>query len=198
MLKVKVVNSRLKWYKNILNLYKESFPKNERLPIWLLDIMSKRTCVDFLAFYNNNIFRGFSYLIHNNNITFILYLAIDTSIRSKGYGTKILSLISNNKQNNNIILNIETVSNKYVDYKQRLNRQKFYFKNGFIDTKYKLVDSGNIYDVLYKGNNFSKSEYEKLLKTFSFDFIKNNTSSNDNGKWILYSGLGFIVLSVKK
>ena len=121
--------------------------------------MSKRTCVDFLVFYNNNIFRGFSYLIHNNNITFILYLAIDTSIRSKGYGTKILSLISNNKQNNNIILNIETVSNKYVDYKQRLNRQKFYFKNGFVDTKYKLVDSGNIYDVLYKGNNFSKSEY---------------------------------------
>ena len=30
----------------------------------------------------------------------------------------------------------------------------------------------------------------------SFDFIKNNTSSNDNGKWILYSGLGLIVLSV--
>ena len=51
--------------------------------------------------------------------------------------------------------------------------QKFYFKNGFVDTKYKLVDSGNIYDVLYKGNNFSKSEYEKLLKTFSFGFIKN-------------------------
>lgn len=184
MLKVKVVNSRLKEYKKILNLYKESFPKNERLPIWLLNIMSKRTCVDFLAFYNNNnIFRGFSYLIHNNNITFILYLAIDTSIRSKGYGTKILSLISNNKQNNNIILNIETVSNKYVDYKQRLNRQKFYFKNRFVDTKYKLVDSGNIYDVLYKGNNFSKSEYEKLLKTFSFDFIKKHClcSSNNLG-----------------
>ena len=103
MLKVKVVNSRLKEYKNILNLYKESFPKNERLPIWLLNIMSKRTCVDFLAFYDNNIFCGFSYLIHNNNITFILYLAIDTSIRSKGYGTKILNLISNNKQNNSII-----------------------------------------------------------------------------------------------
>ena len=67
MLKVKVVNSRLKEYKNILNLYKESFPKNERLPIWLLNIMSKRTCVDFLAFYDNNIFCGFSYLIHNNN-----------------------------------------------------------------------------------------------------------------------------------
>lgn len=180
MLKVKVVNSRLKEYKKILNLYKESFPKNERLPIWLLNIMSKRTCVDFLVFYNNNIFRGFSYLIHNNNITFILYLAIDTSIRSKGYGTKILSLISNNKQNNNIILNIETVSNKYVDYKQRLNRQKFYFKNGFVDTKYKLVDSGNIYGVLYKGNNFSKSEYEKLLKTFSFGFIKKHCLYSPN------------------
>ena len=180
MLKVKVVNSRLKEYKNILNLYKESFPKNERLPIWLLNIMSKRTCVDFLAFYDNNIFCGFSYLIHNNNITFILYLAIDTSIRSKGYGTKILNLISNNKQNNSIILNIETVSNKYADYKQRLNLQKFYFKNGFVDTKYKLVDSGNIYDVLYKGNNFSKSEYEKLLKTFSFGFIKKHCLCSSN------------------
>lgn len=30
----------------------------------------------------------------------------------------------------------------------------------------------------------------------SFDFIKNNTNSSDNGKWMLYCGLGLIILSV--
>ncbi len=30
----------------------------------------------------------------------------------------------------------------------------------------------------------------------SFGFIKNNKSNNDDGKWMLYGGIGLIVLSV--
>lgn len=172
MLQVKIVNSKLNEYKKVLRIYKESFPTNEKLPMWILRLMSKRKSVDFLAFYDEDVFCGFTYLIHNKNTTFVFYLAIDESIRSKGYGSKILNWIVNDNKGNNIVLNIETVDEKYDNYQQRISRQKFYFKNGFVDTKYKLINSGYIYDVLYKGHNFSKSEYETLVRAFSFGLVR--------------------------
>lgn len=134
--------------------------------------MSNRASVDFLAFYDNNVFCGFTYSIHNKNTTFVLYLAIDKSIPSKGYGSQILNWIVDNTKANRVTLNIETVNTKYSNYYERLSRQKFYFKNGFEDTKYKLIDKNDVYDVLYKVSNFSKSEYEKLFKSFSFGFVR--------------------------
>lgn len=172
MLKARNVNSRLKEYKNVLQIYKQSFPENEKLPIWLLRLMSKRRCVDFLAFYDDDVFCGFTYLIHHKTTTFVFYLATDASIRSKGYGSQILNWIADNNKENVIVLNIETVNPRYNNYEQRLSRQNFYFKNGFLDTKYKLIDDGDIYDVLYKGCHFSKSAYEELFKNFSFNLMK--------------------------
>lgn len=175
MLEVRRINKKLREYEKVTEIYKKSFPENEKLPIWLLNIMSKRRCVDFLAFYDENIFCGFTYLITNKNTTFVLYLAIDDSIRSKGYGSQILNWIVNNKQNN-IVLNIETVSDEYDNYEQRVSRQKFYLKNGFVDTKYKIVDKNDVYDVLHKGDDFSKSEYEQLFRDFSFGVIRQKLS----------------------
>lgn len=137
--------------------------------------MLRREVVNFLAFYDDDIFCGFTYLIYNKNTTFVLYLATDNSVRSTGYGSQILNWISNDKPND-IVLNIETVSDKYDNYEQRLSRQKFYLKNGFVDTKYKLIDKDTIYDVLYKGKNFSKEEYEELLRSFTFGFIRKKLS----------------------
>ena len=176
MLEVKNVNSKLNEYKKILQIYKDSFPENEKMPMWILNLMAKRTSVDFLAFYDENIFCGFTYLIYHKNTTFVLYLAIDRNIRSKGYGSQILNWIIENKKENLIVLNIETVDNKYNNYEERFIRQKFYFKNGFVDTKYKMIDKDDIYDVLYKGSNFSKSEYEELFKQFSFGFVRKKLS----------------------
>ena len=171
MLKVKNINTKLSDYKKITEIYMNSFPDNERFPLWFLNIMSKRKCVDYLAFYDKNVFCGFTYLITNKNTTFVLYLATDSSIRSKGYGSQILNWIIDNKEDN-IVLNIESVSPKYDNFDERLSRQKFYFKNGFEDTKYKLIDNEDVYDVLYKGNNFSKIEYESIFKVFSFGLVR--------------------------
>lgn len=169
MLEVKKIDKKLNEYKKIIEIYKKSFPKNEKLPIFLLNIMSKRECVDFLAFYDNDTVCGFTYLVNDKNMTFVLYLAVDDSIRSNGYGSKIIKWIINNKKDN-IVLNIEEVDRQYNNYEQRLRRQKFYFKNGFIDTGYNIKVRDDIHDVLYKGNNFIKKEYENLIKSFSFGF----------------------------
>ncbi len=150
---------------------KEVFPENEKLPTWLLTLMAKGKNVDFLAFYDDNTFCGFTYLIHYKKTSFVLYLATDKNIRSKGYGRQILNWITNKNEFSNTVLNIETVDEKYDNYEQRLSRQKLYFKNGFVDSGYKIEDKGDIYDVLYKGDVFDKEEYESLIKKFSFGLL---------------------------
>lgn len=167
----KIVTRNLPEYGEIIKIYQSAFPQNEKLPMWLLLLMAKRRCAEFYAFYDESIFCGFTYLIHHDKTTFVLYLATETSMRSKGYGKRILQWISEKYSLNNIVLNIESVDKKFDNYEQRLRRQSFYFKNNFQQTNYILDDNGDLYDILYKGSSFSKEEYEKLLKKFSFGFV---------------------------
>lgn len=157
-------------YERVMDIYQEAFPENEKIPVWFLRMMAKRKCIEFQAFYDEHTFCGFAYLIHHENTTFVLYLATDTKIRSKGYGKKILQWISDAYPSNNIALNIETVDKQYDNYEQRLRRARFYLKNDFQQTGFILNDKKNVYDVLYKGAHFSQEEYEKLMKKFTFGF----------------------------
>ena len=53
--------------------------------------MSKRKTINLLAFYYDDLFIGFSYFIKTKDMIFITYIAINDEIKSKGYGSKILS-----------------------------------------------------------------------------------------------------------
>ena len=57
--------------------------------------------------------------------------------------------------------------------------------NGEVDTEELTSDDWAL--ITSSGSN---------TKGNSFDFIKNNKKTSDNGKWMLYSGLGLIALSV--
>jgi len=176
MITAKKVSIKAKSFRSIKKLYQQAFPKNEKLQIWLLVLMSLRKCVDFYAFYDKNEFYGFTYLIHYKKMTFVLYLATDSSVRSKGYGAGILDWIEKAYQENCIVLNIEAVSENYDNFEQRVKRQKFYFNNGFQDAGYILYDKKDIYDVLSTKNSasFSEDEYKNLFRRFSLGFITIN------------------------
>lgn len=176
MITAKKVSIKSNSFRSIEKLYQQAFPKNEKLPIWILILMSLRKCADFYAFYDKNVFCGFTYLIHYKKMTFVLYLSTDSSVRSKGYGGSILDWIQKAHQENCIVLNIETVSKNYDNFEQRVKRQKFYFNNGFQDTGYILYDKKDIYDVLSAKDcaNFSEDEYINLFRRFSFGFITIN------------------------
>lgn len=76
--------------KDVKRIYFDSFPKKERIPFPIMILLSKITHTDFLAFYDKNILSGFVYLSAIENITFIIFFAVDKNVRSKGYGSKIL------------------------------------------------------------------------------------------------------------
>lgn len=108
--------------------------------------MSFRKCVDFYAFYDENIFCEFTYLIHYKKMPFVLYLVTDVSVRLKRYGSGILNWIMEAYHTNYIVLNVETASKNYDNFEQRVKRQKFYFNNGLKNTGYILYDKEDIYD----------------------------------------------------
>lgn len=151
----------------VKELYLDSFPANERIPINLLLWKAKRDFVDFLIMYDDDVFVGFTYLITRKDLTYVLYIAIDNNIRSKGYGSRALTLIKEKYPNNRIILNIEFVDEIANNYEQRLTRRKFYVRNGFEDSTLIYQDRWGLYEVLIYRGQVDKEEFYDLLKRFA-------------------------------
>jgi len=165
----KKVSKRLKEYKEIKKLMKRVFPKNELFPMWYLLLLSKMKMVQFYSYYEDNKFVGISYSLINDNMVFILYLAVNDKIQSKGYGTKILNIIKENNKGKEITLNIEPLDKNADNYQQRLRRYEFYKRNNFNNTGY-YIDDTDKYLVLSTKEELNIKEYKKIFKDFSFGY----------------------------
>ena len=166
-LKTVVVRKGLKEYNEIKSLICRAFPKNEQIPIWLLHMLALRKSVDFLAYYDGDLFCGISYTVCNNGLVFVLYLAVNDKIRSKGYGSAILQCIKQRFSNKALVLNIEPLCPNSDNYAQRVKRFEFYVKNGFFDTHYQISDSSDTYQILATTEQFSIKEYKSAIKQLS-------------------------------
>lgn len=172
-LTVKNVNRRLNEYTQIKELIQTAFPENEQIPMWLLLLISKRKCVDFLAFYDDSTFCGISYTVRTEKMVFVLYLAVSNKIRSKGYGSKILNHLKVLYKEKEIVLNIEPVDEKAENNSQRIRRLEFYKKNGFSDTGEFFRNKAEKYSILSTSKNFAIEEYNMVIKKASFGLYIN-------------------------
>lgn len=149
------------------NLYTTAFPESERTPMRILLWGAKKEFVDFLAFYDGDAFVGISYMITHERTTYVLYLAVNGQIRSKGYGTRMLEHIEALHTGNKIVLDIEPLDDSAENSKQREKRRAFYFRNGFAAAGFTMIDGSETYEVLVKGDGCSPSECMTLFKRFS-------------------------------
>ena len=109
MLVDKIFSRKLYEYKDVYCLMRTAFPRNEQIPMWLLRVLALRKSVNFRAFYEDEQFCGVLYTVENNKYIFVLYLAVNDQIRSKGYGTKILGWLKQNTEKI-IVLNAESLN----------------------------------------------------------------------------------------
>ncbi|WP_277376108.1 GNAT family N-acetyltransferase [Paenibacillus polymyxa] len=165
--RTETITKHFKELYKIENLYKESFPENERIALCFLLWRSRKEFVDYIAYYDDDVFVGFAYLVSDKNLTFVLYLAISSEVRSKGYGTVIISKIKQKYVGNRIILNIEAIDEVADNSEQRIKRKNFYLKNGFQKADFKIYEYGGLYEVLIHGSNVTLEEYKLLLKQFT-------------------------------
>ncbi|OAB25498.1 hypothetical protein PMSD_27480 [Paenibacillus macquariensis subsp. defensor] len=188
-LRMELITINFKEMYEIEELYKKSFPENERIPIWFLLWRSKKEFIDYIAFYDDEVFVGYAYLITIKNLTFILYLAISSEVRSQGHGTAVLSKIKEYYADNRIILNIEAIDEAANNFEQRLKRKKFYLRNGYRNASFNIIEYGHLYEVLVHGSDVTIEEYRILFKKFTGSvislffkprFLANDHKDNDS------------------
>lgn len=163
-----------KKYKNeIKKLYIHSFPKSERFPFWILKECSKNKNVLFNVILDNEKIIGMEYIINYENISYLMYLAVDEGQRNKGYGSQILKDL--NQEYNTIILSIEKTNKDLKDDKQK--RKDFYLRNGFNETNKFIKDNEVEYEVLCTNKGYDitekmlKKRYDKMTNSFMIKYI---------------------------
>ena len=152
------------WFPRVKALYESAFPANERIPIkHLLDDKIKR---EFWAFFDGDLFCGFSNSITHGSITNIVYFAVVPELRSRGYGSQILQVIREQHPDTRIVVDIEVEEDsKDAEELERRNRRRdFYLRNGFGASPVDYVWQGEHYRLLSAGGSVTEKEFRNFWK----------------------------------
>ena len=163
--KVKIRNTEIK------RIYFEAFPKKERMPFPMMVIMSKLWNTQFFSFYDDDIPCGFTYLASNTKIVFVMFFAVDESLRSKGYGSLILQQLKNKYPDKKIIISIEPCDDNALDIDLRKRRKSFYMRNGYNETGYMMKLNGVVQEIIITNGEFVKREFCSFFVLYSFGSV---------------------------
>ena len=152
---------------DVKDIYFDSFPKNERMPFLMMVAMSKLWNTEFLGFYDGDTLCGFVYLAHNSKIVFVMFFAVDKTLRSKGYGSAILQDIQNKYPDKKIIISIEPCDNDAPDMELRTRRKDFYMRNGYHETGYMMKLNGIVQEIIISKGEFDKKQFRTFLAVYS-------------------------------
>lgn len=154
-------------YAPVKDLYQRAFKESVRIPLPLLLLLAERKTCDFNAYYDGDTFLGFSHCMDFEHEGYVFYLAVEDSLRSKGYGKAILDKIKERYAGKPICMDIEVLDPEAEDYDLRLRRLQFFERNGFHRTNVHIQDGNVIYEVVG-----------------SEDFSDVYTYANDFNKWM--------------
>ena len=164
MLQFFEVTKKSPWLPQVKALYESAFPANERISIkHLLDDKIKR---EFWAFFDGDLFCGFSNSITHGSITNIIYFAVMPELRSRGYGSQILQVIREQHPDTRIVVDIEVEEDsKDAEELERRNRRRdFYLRNGFDSSPVDYIWQGEHYRLLTAGGTVTEKEFRNFWK----------------------------------
>lgn len=148
----------------IQEIYLEAFPKAERKPFFMIKREVKRRKAQLLVAMDEDSLQGFTIVIPYKDKLMIDYLAISHYSRGKGIGSYIIQEICKQFPNKRIVLLIEQPDDKAKNQIQRLERRKFYLKNGFLSSDITINSTSGKMEVLNKGDKLLPKEYIELQK----------------------------------
>lgn len=119
-------------YRNKIEaLNEEAFPEAERTPYEGMLAAGKADCGELFAILDERKFIGFAYLLWQDEILYIYYLAVLPELRGKGYGSRILDTLKGSFPDMILVLSAETPEDRDDASDQKVRRIEFYKKNGF-------------------------------------------------------------------
>lgn len=163
-LAAKNIHKKMPDYTAIKKLYKNSFPRKEQIPLWILRIMVHRKTINAKAFYDGDKLCGFAYIIEQEKILYILYLAVSDAVRGQGYGSEIIKWLRDRYPDKTILLEVEASDENADNAQERNRRIAFYKKNGIYETKEFFSMRGVRYEILSSEENFVREDYDAFWK----------------------------------
>lgn len=152
-------------YERITALYERAFPANERRPLDpLLD--DPTGCADFAAFYVKDRFVGFACFLSWEDMTHILYIAVEEEARGCGYGAEALHMIREKYAGRRIMADLEAEVKGADNNDQRRKRRHFYLVNGYEQTEVKYDWRNESYEILSHGGNVTTEDFERFWHYF--------------------------------
>lgn len=167
-----------KYTNKIEELYLNSFPEEERFPFWILEECSKENNSNLYAIIDKDKLIGMCYIVNCGNAYYLMYLAIEHSLRNKGYGSKILMDLK--EKYKTLFLSIDVPVDNIS-----IRRKNFYLRNGFYDTNKYYEDTGVNYEVLCTNDKYEitddnmKKRYTNMTNNPKiFEIISNTFNAN--------------------
>ena len=144
-------------FPEIERLYRAAFPREERVPMDVL--LETDGPYDFVACYDGAVLCGFYSALTLGDITHILFLAVEETLRDHGYGSQILGEIKNAYEGKRIILDVEMVDPEAENKEQREHRIAFYMRNGYHHSGISYGWRGVMYEILILEGTISEDEF---------------------------------------
>lgn len=160
--------------KSIKALYLEAFPSEERKPFWLMIKKAKSGEMDILAIKEGESFLGLMITIPRENYVLLDYFAVLPEKRCGGIGSEALKLIAEYYEGNTIVIEIETPNESAPNNTERIRRNAFYHRCGFMEVGVDISLFGVEMKLLTLGETIDFDEYILFYsETFGKGITKN-------------------------
>ncbi len=117
--------------KNARQIYESNFPESERTP-WNDFFVGEFVGATKTAYLLDGRVVGLAIYFKENDLIYLIWLAVDKAMQHQGIGSKILQTLHKENASCGIALNIENPEKPNASDKDvRKKRENFYVKNGF-------------------------------------------------------------------
>ena len=144
-------------FPEIVRLYRAAFPREERVALDLL--LETDGPYDFIACYDGEMLCGFYSTLTMGDITHVLFLAVEETLRGNGYGSQILDAIRRAYPDKRLILDVEMPDPEAENQEQRTKRIAFYKRNGYRNSGVSYSWRGVMYEILILNGKITEEEF---------------------------------------
>ncbi len=146
------------------SLYRKTFPLSEKKPFSLMVKKQGERKMELMTVEGDcGEFLGLVITILHKDIVLLDYFAIAPDHRGKGIGAQVLRMLNLRYPGKRILLEIEDPREPCKNQEERLRREAFYFRNGFVKQDYKVWLFGVKMLVLTNGQKVSFEEYHEIF-----------------------------------
>ncbi len=146
-------------------LYRQTFPKCERKPWWLMRQKCRQGHMQMLSIEGQDgLILGLAIMVLHQKIALLDYFAIDPAYRGQGIGSAALQALRQKYQGRTLLLEIENPSVPADNTAQRVRRKAFYLREGMQVMPYNVLLFGVEMHVLTFDREVPFAEYHQIFK----------------------------------